>query len=98
MFAEKIKLSKKEADGYVIPMGSFSIVFARTDTGMVGCGLFDVSVFDKFTYPAVRVKAKAGLIATIEDLLDAEVIMLNKSAEKRGIAAGMTGKDALERL
>ncbi|MFC1904814.1 hypothetical protein ACFLXT_03510 [Chloroflexota bacterium] len=42
MVHQKVKLTNKQADGYIIPLGHVNIVFVVTDVGMVGCGAFDV--------------------------------------------------------
>ena len=97
MIYEKVKLKNKQADGFVIPLGSLNLVGVITDIGMVGCGAFDVAALDNFSYPAVRVKsAKGSAIATIEDLLEGIVKDANAGAAKLGVRAGMTGKEALD--
>jgi len=97
MIYEKVKLKNKQADGFVIPLGSLNLVGVITDIGMVGCGAFDVAALDNFSYPAVRVKsAKRSAIATIEDLLEGIVKDANAGAAKLGVRAGMTGKEALD--
>lgn len=97
MVHEKVKLSNKQADGYVIPLGSINLVFVVTDKGMVGCGAFDVAALNNFNYPAVKIKSQSGKpVATIGDLLDGVVKEANSEAAKRGVTAGMSGRDALE--
>jgi hypothetical protein len=34
----KVKLDRKEANGYIIPLGVVNLVNVVTDVGMVGCG------------------------------------------------------------
>jgi uncharacterized protein YunC (DUF1805 family) len=99
MIHEKVKLTRKMADGYVIPLGAVNLVNVVTDKGMVGCGAFDVQALEKFGYPAVRVKPTRGTsVATLEDLMVAEVKEVNPSAERLGLRVGMSGKEALELL
>ena len=99
MHHEKVQLMHKQADGYIIPLGPVSLVNVVTDRGMVGCGAFDVAALDRFGYPAARVKsAHGGAIATIEDLLSGVVNDVNTAAITCGVAVGMSGRDALERL
>ena len=95
MKSENIKLSKKTAQGFVHDFGPVSLVFASTDIGTVACGIFDAATFDKFNFPAVRVKGESP-ITSIEDLLRAKAVIINESAKKLGIADGMNGKEALE--
>ena len=99
MIHEKVHLTTKEADGYVISLGPFNLVSVNTDVGMVGCGAFDVAALDSFNYPAARVKStKGGPIATIEDLLEGEVKDANEEAVKLGVAKGMSGRQALDKM
>lgn len=99
MVHQKVQLTNKQADGYIIPLGPANIVCVITDVGMLGCGAFDVMALDAFTYPAARVKSSSGKpIATIDDLLDGVVKETNAEATKRGINVGMSGREALDLL
>ncbi|MDD5144310.1 YunC family protein [Methanoregula sp.] len=95
----EVRLSRKVAEGIVIPLGPANLVAVKTDMGMVGCGAFDVVALDSFSYPAAKVKPSSGpSIATIDDLLKGIVKETNRSAMNRGVTNGMTGKQALELL
>jgi len=97
MVHEKVKLTHKHADGYVIPLGPVNLVNVVTDRGMVGCGAFDVAALDHFGYPAARVKATRGTaVATVDDLLIGEVKDANVAASKLGVKIGMSGREALD--
>lgn len=94
-----IRLPKKEAVGFVIPLGPANLVAIRTDVGLIGCGAFDVAALDSFSYPAAKVRPIIGpSIADTDDLLTGIVKEANRSAMSRGIRNGMTGKQALELL
>lgn len=96
---QKVPLSRKTADGFIIPLGGLNVVCVVTDEGMVGCGVFDIKLLDTFAYPAAKVRrAGEGLIATIDDLLNGIITEANESARKRGVQVGMSGKEALELL
>src|SRR5512135_115567 len=82
----KVQLARKQADGYVIPLGPVNLVNIVTDVGMVGCGAFDVSALNSFNYPAAKVRhIQGGPIATIDDLLNGIVKEVNPAAEKLGL-------------
>jgi uncharacterized protein YunC (DUF1805 family) len=99
MVHEKVPLTSKEANGYVIPLGRINLVSVITDIGMVGCGAFDVAALDGFGYPAARVKSTTGGgIATVDDLLVGVVKDANKAAMKLGVQVGMSGREALDRM
>ncbi|MDD4484334.1 MAG: YunC family protein [Methanoregula sp.] len=94
-----VHLSKKVADGYVIPLGPANLVAVITDTGLVGCGAFDVAALDSFSYPAAKVRPVHGpSIVNTDDILTGIVKETNRSAMSRGIKNGMTGRQALELL
>jgi uncharacterized protein YunC (DUF1805 family) len=94
-----VKLSRKQAEAFEIPLGNVNLVFAKTDVGMIACGAIDVMALDRFDYPAARVKATRGpVIATVDDLLAGEVREANASAQRLGIQPGMPTRTALEKL
>jgi uncharacterized protein YunC (DUF1805 family) len=95
----KVQLTRKVADGFIIPLGPANLVAIRTDVGMVGCGAFDVAALDSFSYPAAKVRPSLGpSIVDTDDILKGIVKEANRSALGRGIKTGMTGKQALELL
>ncbi len=99
MTHSKLQLKRKQADGYVIPLGPVNLVNVVTDVGMVGCGAFDVIALNNFGYPAAKVRPSQGSsIATIDDLLDGIVKEVNPAAEKLGLKVGITGREALDLL
>ena len=96
---ERVELSGKSADAYIIPLGTINLVSVVTDTGMVGCGVFDVQALDALGYPAAKAgRTGEGLIATVDDLLNGIIKEVNEAARKRGVSIGMSGKEALELL
>ncbi len=99
MHTTAVHLSHKNAEGFVIPLGPANLVAVKTDTGLVGCGAFDVAALDSFSYPAAKVRPVIGpSIVTVEDILTGIVKEANRSAIGRGIRTGMTGRQALELL
>lgn len=99
MIHMKIQLAEKQADGYVIPLGSVKLVSVVTDMGMVGCGAFDVAALNSFSYPAAKVRpSKGDSIASIDDLMAGIVKEVNPAAERLGLKAGITGREALDML
>jgi uncharacterized protein YunC (DUF1805 family) len=95
----EVRLPKKKADGFVIPLGPFNLVAIKTDVGLVGCGAFDIAAMDSFSYPAAKIRPALGpSITDTDDILRGIVKEANRSAMGRGITVGMTGKEALELL
>ncbi|MCQ1539218.1 DUF1805 domain-containing protein [Methanocalculus taiwanensis] len=94
-----IQLKNRIAEGYAIPVGPVNLVFITTEEGMIGCGAFDIAALERFGIPAAKMKPVAGpSIATIDEILDANVKEVNKPAAECGITPGMIGKEALELL
>ncbi|MDD1695141.1 MAG: YunC family protein [Methanoregula sp.] len=94
-----VKLTRKVANGFVIPLGPANLVAIKTDVGMVGCGAFDVAALDSFSYPAAKVRPSLGpSIVDTDDILRGIVKEANRSALGRGIRTGMTGRQALDLL
>ncbi|MCK7507932.1 MAG: YunC family protein [Desulfobacterales bacterium] len=80
-----VQLTRKVADGYIIPLGPANLVAIMTDVGMVGCGAFDVAALDSFSYPAAKVRPSIGpSIVDTDDLLKGIVKEANRSAMGRG--------------
>ena len=98
MLSEKIELQEKKAEGFVFEFGPVNLVFAKTSTGMIGCGLINVMVFDKFSYPAALIKSASGAIIDLQGLLVGTVKEVNESASKKGVIVGMSGRQALEMM
>jgi len=95
----EIHLTRKKANGYIIPLGPANLVAIMTDIGMVGCGAFDVAALDSFSYPAAKVRPAIGpAIMDTDDILKGIIKEANRSAIGRGIRTGMTGRQALELL
>jgi len=96
---KRVQLARKQADGYVIPLGPVNLVSVITDIGMVGCGAFDPGALNSFGIPAARVRAAEGRsISTIDDLLQGIVWEVNPAAERLGLKTGLTGREALDLL
>ena len=89
-----IELKNGTATGYEVSLGPVNLVMARTDTGLVGCGALDIPALDKFAIPAARVSG----VKSIDDLLAAELNLVNEAGLATGLQIGMTGRQALETM
>jgi len=99
MNVQQLEIGGKKATGYVISLGNVNIVMLKTEKGMLACRAVDVAVLDKFAYPAARVRFPDGRpIAAVADILRAEVCEVNEHAGKLGVAVGIKGGEALQRL
>jgi uncharacterized protein YunC (DUF1805 family) len=90
----EIKIGNKTAAGFEIALPNAMIVLARGKKGFVMCGYLNLDTAEKLKDAACVVKG----VKTIDDLLKAQIAGLSSEAEKLGIRAGMTGREALELL
>jgi len=92
-------IAGREAEVLVLPLGPVSLVYARTERGVLACGALDPAALERFGLPAARVRPTSGSsIGSLDDLLAGEVREANAPAQSLGIVPGMTGRAALARL
>src|SRR3954452_18793346 len=71
----------------------------QTAAGIVGCGIYALDVPAEFGQAiAVARGTPANPLAEPEDLLEAKIVGCTPKAESLGIKAGMTGREAVERM
>jgi uncharacterized protein YunC (DUF1805 family) len=96
---QRVRLSYKDAFGYVIPVGTTSLMTWVTDEGMIGTEGFDIDALAVFGVPAAIVGvSEESTLETLDDLMDAEVKAVNLPAVQRRIEIGMSGREALNRM
>lgn len=82
---------------YRWPTGQYCAI--HTDRGILGCGLYDCVVATRFGMAlAIARGTPEHPLYEPEDLLTAIVADVSEPAADAGIAPGMTGLEALERL
>ena len=92
-------IAGRDAEVLVLPLGPVSLVYARTERGVLACGALDPAALERFGIPAARVRPTSGSsIGSLDDLLAGEVREANAPAQALGIVPGMAGRDALARL
>jgi uncharacterized protein YunC (DUF1805 family) len=71
----------------------------QTAAGIVGCGIYDLHTPAEFGQAiAIARGTPANPLAEPEDLLEAKIVGCTPKAESFGIRAGMTGREAVERM
>ncbi|MCP1661607.1 MAG: DUF1805 domain-containing protein [Methanocalculus sp. MSAO_Arc1] len=94
-----IPLTTSTATGYATKVGPVTLVFIKTESGMIGCGAFDITALERFGVPAATMKSSVKpMVESIEDLLLASVHTVNHPGYERGIRIGMQAREALELL
>ena len=70
-----------------------------TERGIVGCGIYDVSTAAEFSQAVAIAKGTPACpLVEPEDLLDAKIVDATPLARNLGIAVGMTGREAVEKM
>ena len=96
---EQATVEGRSAEIVVMPLGPESLVYVRTERGLLACGAIDPAALEKFGIAAARVRPTTGAsIGGVDDLLAGEVREANGPAQALGIYPGMTGRAALARL
>src|SRR5687767_8258577 len=77
--------------------GQYCVIL--TEAGLVGCGIYDVKTAAEFGQAvAIARGTPQKPLVEPEDLFDARIVDLTPQARALGIEAGMTGREAVERL
>ena len=96
---EQATVEGRSAEVVVMPIGPVSLVYARTERGILACGAIDPAALEKFGVAAARVRpTTGGSIGGLADLLAGEVREANAAAQALGIQPGMPGRAALALL
>jgi uncharacterized protein YunC (DUF1805 family) len=70
-----------------------------TVRGFVGCGIYDVKTAERFGQAvAIARGTPQRPLCEPEDLLEARIVELTPQAAALGVVAGMTGREAVERM
>lgn len=70
-----------------------------TSAGIVGCGIYDMQTAAAFDQAiAIARGTPANPLVEPEDLFEAKIVDCSPLAKQYGIAIGMTGRDAVERM
>ena len=89
---QRTRLSYKDAYGYVIPVGSTSLM------AWVTAG-FDIEALANVGVPAAIVGvSEESSLENLDGLMDAEVRAVNLPAVQRRVEVGMPGREALNRM
>jgi len=71
----------------------------NTARGVVGCGIFDIAVADRFGMAfAIARGTPEHPLREPEDLFGAKIVEVSAAAAQLGITVGMAGREALQRM
>lgn len=81
----------KNFTAYSIPTTTTNILIIGAEKGFLACGYLNVEIANKVDDVCAIVTG----VKTPDDMLSAKVVAFSNAAAKRGIKAGITGKEAL---
>lgn len=82
---------------YRWPGGQYCAI--HTDRGIVGCGIYDCATAGRFGMAvAIARGTPEHPLCEPEDLLGARIVEISDPARHFGVAVGMTGAEALEKM
>lgn len=93
-----VALAGGTAVGIAVSLPRTTLVAVATDVGYVMCGALDVRLLDERLADRAIVAARVLGAGSIDDLLAAPVDDLTAGAAALGVARGMSGREALERM
>jgi uncharacterized protein YunC (DUF1805 family) len=94
-----LKFNGGEAIGstYQWPGGQYCAI--HTSKGLVGCGIYDIRSANEFSLAvAIARGTPAKPLREPEDLFGAKILEVSRAAEALGVAVGMTGREAVEKM
>jgi uncharacterized protein YunC (DUF1805 family) len=94
MLIEQVNLENGCALGLKLDMERAPLLVIRAKKGFIMCGYLNMDVANKLEDVAVRVTG----VKSFEDVLNAKAVDVSEAAKKLGITAGMTGKEALNKM
>lgn len=94
MLIKQIQLENGCALGLRFEMQKYPLLVIRAEKGFLMCGYLNVDAAETLEDIAAKVKG----VQTFEDMLKAQIVEVTDLARELGIEAGMTGKEALERM
>jgi uncharacterized protein YunC (DUF1805 family) len=82
---------------YQWPGGQYCAI--HTAKGLVGCGIYDIRSANEFSLAvAIARGTPAKPLRDPEDLFEAKILEVSNAAEALGVAPGMTGREAVEKM
>ncbi|HIH45404.1 MAG TPA: DUF1805 domain-containing protein [Candidatus Methanoperedenaceae archaeon] len=94
MIIEQLQLKNGTALALKFDMVNAPLLVIRAPKGFVMCGYLDVPMANRLGDVAAKVRG----VKTFDDILNAAAVEVTEAAAGLGIRAGMSGREALERM
>lgn len=95
---QPIHLSEGTAIAITVYLPKTTLLAVTTDNGYIMCGALDVGLLNERLAKREIVAGRAVGVKTIQELLDAPLESVTRTAEQMGITAGMIGRDAIVKM
>lgn len=95
---EPLLLDGKPFTAVTVKLPKTNFMSISNDRGYIMCGALDVQLLNEKLQDRKIIAARAVGVRTIDQLLEAPLESVTIEAENIGIAAGMTGRDALLKM
>ncbi|MEI7026079.1 YunC family protein [Paenibacillus sp. y28] len=98
MSAKPVAIGGHTAIGIEVLLPKTTLLAVTTEIGYIMCGALDVALLNDKLRDRGIIAGRAVGVRTLEALLDAPLESVTHGAEQLGIYAGMTGRQAVERM
>ena len=95
---EPLLLDGKPFTAVTVKLPKTNFMSISNDRGYIMCGALDVQLLNEKLQDRKIIAARVVGVRTIDQLLEAPLESVTIEAENIGIAAGMTGRDALLKM
>ncbi|WP_019121417.1 YunC family protein [Brevibacillus massiliensis] len=95
---QPISFEEGTALAITVRLPKTTLLAVTTDKGYIMCGALDVGLLNQRLAEREVLAGRAVGVKTIQELLDAPLESVTTTAEKAGIRAGITGREAIRKM
>lgn len=93
-----IEVGERVALGIEVDLPKTHLAIITTPLGYIMCGALDIELLNRRLADRRIIAGRAVGVKTLDDLLQAPLESVTDAARELGIVAGMTGREAVERM
>lgn len=95
---ESIDLDGRTAIAIEVKLPKTTLIVVTTKIGYIMCGALDIDLLNERLNDRQIIAARAIGVRTIDDLMDAQLESVTRTAETLGIVPGVTGREAILKM
>ncbi|MFY0543941.1 YunC family protein [Brevibacillus sp. H7] len=95
---QPIRFEEGTAIAVTVRLPKTTLLAVATEKGYIMCGALDVGLLNERLASREIIAGRAVGVKTIQELLDAPLESVTVTAERLGITAGTTGRDAVRKM